>query len=161
MKRRWGLLIILLLALIVLSGCTQRGVSQKTMSSSTAEESLGGQKDIVRITEKMYLTYVNEIYINPKSYLKKTIEIEGMFSFEQYEGKTYNYVYRIGPGCCGNDGAMCGFEFITEETLPKEKDWIKVSGRLEEYEEAGQMYLRLEDCTVTVMEQRGKENILH
>lgn len=156
--------IVFLLGLTLLAGCTGQEKSAKGApseeSSSTKEIPKSGE-EIVEITEKMYLTYINEIYINAKSYLGKTIELEGMFSSEQYAGKTYYYIYRVGPGCCGNDGAMCGFEFVTEETLPKDKDWIKVKGILEEYEEAGQMYLRLKDCTVTVMEQRGKENILH
>lgn len=115
--------------------------------------------DTIQITEKMYLTWINEIYTNPDKYMGKTVDIEGMFAAEAFDGKTFNYVYRVGPGCCGNDGSMCGFEFTTDQPLPKENDWISVKGTLDRYQENGVDYLTLSGCTFEVLEERGKKTI--
>jgi putative membrane protein len=118
-------------------------------------------QEAITITEKMYVSYINDIYTNPEKYLGKRIQIEGMYTLNYYDetDTTYHYVYRVGPGCCGNDGSMCGFEFLTTGDLPVENDWIEVVGTLEQYEENGDVYLTLNDSTVTVKQERGKENV--
>ncbi|MPN42533.1 hypothetical protein SDC9_190090 [bioreactor metagenome] len=68
-------------------------------------------------------------------------------------------MYRTGPGCCGNDGSMCGFEFTYNGTMPKEKDWIQVIGTLHTYEENGQTFLTLDASSVKVMDKRGAETV--
>ena len=74
--------------------------------------------------------------------------------------KQIDFVYRNGPGCCDNDGAMCGFEFEnTNKVTLKDDDWIEVTGVLETYEENGLSFLRLANCTVTVMKKRGNINV--
>ena len=117
--------------------------------------------DIIDITEKMYVTWINEIYVNSDDYLGKTIKIEGMYLSDYIDvtQMTYHFVYRVGPGCCGNDGSMCGFEFVYDGEFPKDNDWIEVIGTLEEYEEDGEEYLRLHADKVTVKEERGNENV--
>lgn len=118
--------------------------------------------EIIDITEKMYVTYINEIYINTEDYLGKTVCIEGMFTSEYYEptDTTYYYVYRVGPGCCGNDGSMCGFEFSWDsaDTLT-DNDWIEVVGILDSYEEDGYTFLTLRAQSVTVKDERGEETV--
>lgn len=142
---------------------TQEEDSKKndTTSEATTEETESESGEVIEITEKMYVSWINEIYTNPTDYLGKQIKIEGMFSGSYYEetGKTYYYVYRVGPGCCGNDGSMCGFELTTSEKLPSENDWIEVVGTLEQYEEDGNYYLNLKDSKITVKTERGKENV--
>lgn len=115
--------------------------------------------DEIDINEKMYVTWINEIYTNTDNYLGKTIRLEGMYTAETVEetNKSYYYVYRQGPGCCGNDGSMCGFEFTFDGTMPKENDWIEVTGVLERYEEDGAEYLSLKASKVEVKSERGKE----
>lgn len=114
---------------------------------------------IIEITEKMYVTYVNEIYTNTEAYEGKTIKLEGMFTsaYDESTKQTYYFVYRTGPGCCNNDGSMCGFEFTTNDVIPVENDWIEVVGSLETYEENGYTYLNLKDAKVTIKEERGQE----
>ncbi|MDO5294197.1 MAG: hypothetical protein Q4F05_15770 [bacterium] len=116
--------------------------------------------DVIEINEKMYVTWVNEIYINPKSYLGKTIHIEGMYKPIKNEtnNDTYHYVYRNGPGCCGTDG-MCGFEILYNGTMPVENDWIDVVGVLEEIVDDGETYLALNVSSLTVKTERGSENV--
>jgi putative membrane protein len=128
--------------------------------SSTQKADSGDE--IIDITEKMYVLYINEIYINAEDYIGKTIRVEGMYTSEYYEptDTTYYYVYRVGPGCCGNDGSMCGFEFSWDgaDTLT-ENDWIEVVGVLDSYEEEGKSFLTLRAQTVTVMDERGAETV--
>jgi len=116
---------------------------------------------LVDITEKMYVTYINEIYTNTKDYIGDTIRLEGMFSAQYYEptDTTYYYVYRVGPGCCGNDGAMCGFEFSYHGEMPEENDWIRVTGTLGTYEEEGITYLTLDAQSVEILDARGAETV--
>jgi putative membrane protein len=116
-----------------------------------------GDGEVIDITEKMYVTYINEIYTNTEDYIGKTIKIEGMFAaqFIEETGNTYYYVYRTGPGCCGNDGSMCGFEFTYGGPMPAENDWIEVVGKLRTYTEGEYTYLTLDAETVTVKSERG------
>ncbi|QOX63873.1 hypothetical protein FRZ06_11280 [Anoxybacterium hadale] len=116
----------------------------------------------VDITEKMYVAYINEIYVNTPDYIGQNIRIQGMFQAytDETTGLTYYYVYRVGPGCCGNDGSMCGFEFTWNGDLPKDNDWIEVIGSLRTYEDDGWSYLTLDASSVTVMKERGAENVL-
>jgi len=114
----------------------------------------------LNITEKMYVTYINEIYTNPDAYLGKRLKIEGMFSAQHIDitNMTYYYVYRQGPGCCGNDGSMCGFEFTTKDgEYPNENDWIEVVGTLDQYDEDGIQYLTIRADSVKVKDERGAE----
>ncbi len=115
--------------------------------------------EILEITEKMYVSYVNEIYTNTAKYEGKKIKLEGMFTstYDESTQQTYYFVYRTGPGCCYNDGSMCGFEFTTSDTIPQENDWIEVIGTLESYEENGYTYLTLRDAEVTIKAERGQE----
>lgn len=113
--------------------------------------------EIIDITEKMYVAYINEIYVNTDDYLGKTLRIEGMYTASDYEGTTYYYVYRVGPGCCGNDGSMCGFEFTYDGEMPKDNDWVRVTGTLESYEEGGFNYLTIKADCVEVLPERGAE----
>lgn len=115
----------------------------------------------VDITEKMYVTFINEIYVNTEDYIGKTIRIEGMYTAytDENNGNTYYYVYRTGPGCCGNDGSMCGFEFTWNGSMPKDNDWIQVVGSLRTYDEDGFTYLTLDAKSVTVMDERGAETV--
>ena len=110
---------------------------------------------------KTYVAWVNEVYNNSADYLGKKITIDGMFKSETYENNPniYYYVYRIGPGCCGNDGTTCGFEFTTQGEYPEQNEWIKVTGTLDSYEEQGQTFLTLKDSEITVMEERGVEQV--
>ena len=115
--------------------------------------------NMIEITEKMYVTYINEIYTNTEAYEGKKIKLEGMFTsaYDESTKQTYYFVYRTGPGCCNNDGSMCGFEFTTKDTIPVENDWIEVVGTLESYEENGYTYLNLKDAQVTIKEEREQE----
>lgn len=131
----------------------------KLSGASDQGETGSPEEKVIDITEKLYVSWINEIYTSTSRYVGRKIKIEGMFFSETVSSKTYYYVYRVGPGCCGNDGDMCGFEFTTDGEYPKENDWIEVIGTLEVYEENGQPYRTLSDSKVTVKQERGLETV--
>ncbi len=135
------------------------GNSQAALGGAQAQEDY--DENLVELTEKLYVTYINEIYTNYPDYIGRTIRLQGMFASEYYQPNdtTYFYVYRIGPGCCGNDGDMCGFEFTWDGQMPADNDWIEVTGTLDEYELDGQTYLTLKAAAVEKQAQRGSEMV--
>ena len=171
MKKLFSLFVIFIL-LIFLCACgadikDEAGGIEKAENGSSnidkAEDksnSIDQTGDVVNITEKMFVTYINEIYVNTQDYIGKTIKIEGMYTAEEYNGNTYCYVYRKGPGCCGNDGSMCGFEFTYNGDMPEDNDWIEVIGTLRTYDEDGRTFLTLDAVKVTVMAKRGAETVV-
>lgn len=118
--------------------------------------------DVVEITETLFVSQLNNIYLNPDEYIGETMKYEGMFA--QYHSDetdmTYYLVYRKSPGCCGTDG-QAGFEVIWPEgshkTYPAENDWCEVVGTLASYDEDGQRYLHIVLASLTVLDKRGAE----
>ncbi|MDR2932018.1 MAG: hypothetical protein LBV27_02820 [Oscillospiraceae bacterium] len=116
--------------------------------------------DVVSINERLFIAQTNDIYINAGDYMGKTIQYEGIFKTDYWAdmGRTFYYVIRYGPGCCGYDGEA-GFEVAWEGDWPKEDDWCEAVGILEEYEENGWPFLRLNLTSLTVLEERGAEYV--
>lgn len=157
-----------LIALMLFSFAACGGSKKEDETTSPAAQA---QADIV-FKEATYVTLINDVYNNPDNYLGKVVQIDGMYTYEDYTsqgGGKYYYVYRQGPGCCGNDGSMCGFEFTSKDGnypdyTPSQGDdnsahpWIKVVGTLEQYYEgeAGPYYT-LSNSTVELMSERGAE----
>lgn len=160
-SKRLSAVILVLSFVFLLCSCGSKP-AEVSPSQAAAKPSAGSYSDEdvdVDITEKMYVTYINEIYTNTPDYLGKVIRIEGMYTRETYDTAYYDYVYRVGPGCCGNDGSMCGFEFIPSDFVPQDNDWIRVTGVLEEYSEGESKYLHLVDTQVEVLDVRGAETV--
>lgn len=118
-------------------------------------------KEVVEIPEKMFVTQMNEIYLNRDEYLGKTIRYEGLYKNNLDEkakdAKVIHYVIRYSPGCCGYDGEA-GFEVQWEGEWPQIDDWVEVEGVLKEKKNShGIKVLYLELSTLTVKEERGLE----
>ena len=152
--------LVLLVLVLSLTACGDPA-PQKQMQPEATPESTNSSDGLVDITEKMYVTYINDIYTNLGDYLGKKIRIQGMFAaqVDDTTQKTYFYVYRVGPGCCGNDGAMCGFEFTLPDAPPNQNDWIEVVGILDSYTEEGTTYPVLRAQSVKVLPTRGSETV--
>ena len=153
MKRLILLIVLLVMPCALLAGC-----------GSGAENSGAAVSFDVEIREKMFVTQMNEIYVNVDDYLGKSIKLEGMFMSTYYEptDSIYCMVMRNGPGCCGTDGVV-GFEVIFDENTtktPKDNDWVEAIGTLEWYEELSQWYLRLNLSSLRVLNTRGAETVL-
>lgn len=104
--------------------------------------------DIV-IQPDTFLKQVDEIAANPSEYVGKTITIQGIYSSMEINGQTIQLVYRIDPGCCGDDGPMHGFAFHGTNETVRSGQWITVSGRLAEDPNRAFGSLVIEDSTVS------------
>ena len=113
---------------------------------------------VIEIKEKMFVAQTNEIYLNCQDYLGKTFSYEGLFLTSDYDDRTYYYVARYGPGCCGYD-ATAGFEVVWDGEFPELEDWVHAVGILEMYEEDGAEYLQLRLNSLEVLDKRGTETV--
>ncbi|MDR2783531.1 MAG: hypothetical protein LBB48_06815 [Treponema sp.] len=122
----------------------------------------GAGTETIEIKEKMFIAQVNDVYLNPEDYFGKTIKLQGLFKSQRYEDKSYYFVIRYGPGCCGNDG-NAGFEvawdgdFTLQPQYPKEDDWVEATGVLKSYEEDDFPYLYIALTNLTLPDTRGAE----
>jgi len=120
---------------------------------------------IIEIKEKMFITQVNDVYLNPKDYLGKTIKLEGIFKNDQsFDGEQYFFVLRYGPGCCGYDG-VAGFEVKWDDSkkhpYPKVDSWVESTGVLKQYDADGyDQYLYLDLISLNVLDKRGAETVV-
>jgi uncharacterized membrane protein YcgQ (UPF0703/DUF1980 family) len=131
------------------------------LMSCNKDEKTGGQRNIVEIGERMFASQVNDVYLNTKDYLGKTIKLEGLFKAGEYEDDYY-YVIRYGPGsCCGVD--LVGFEVCWKanqsKPYPEEDDWVEAIGVLKTFDEGFQSYPYLELASLTVLDKRGAEYV--
>ena len=127
-------------------------------------ESPVSEKEVIEIKEKMFISQVNDVYLNPEDYLGKTIKLEGLFKIEQGYDKSYCFVLRYGPGCCGYDGNV-GFEVSwnkdKEKPYPGEDSWVEATGELKTYEEDGYAeFLYLDLVSLNVLDKRGQEKVM-
>jgi uncharacterized membrane protein YcgQ (UPF0703/DUF1980 family) len=118
--------------------------------------------DTVEIGEKMFISQVNDVYLNADDYLGKTIKLEGIFKQEQGYEKSYCFVLRYGPGCCGADGNV-GFEIAWDngkaQSYPAVDSWVEATGVLKTYEEDFNQYLYLDLFSLNVLSRRGAEMV--
>lgn len=132
-------------------------ISITDTSTNSAIDSV--DNDMVEIKEKLFVTQTLDIYTNTEDYLGKTIKYEGIFDFYTTEdGRTYYYVIRYGPGCCGND-STAGFEVVWDNDYPELNDWVEVIGILESYMENGRPYLRIQVTSLRILDERGAETV--
>ncbi|MCL1964173.1 MAG: hypothetical protein FWF69_03830 [Firmicutes bacterium] len=155
------LLVVMMLGLVMLAGCGSVPASEAEAPKAAA---VATQIPVdLEIKEKMFIAQTNDVYLNTDEYLGKTIQYEGIFDSFYYPptDTTYCRVMRYGPGCCGNDGSA-GFEVSWQGDgiqMPEPNDWVEVIGVLEEYEEEGFTYLRLDVLSLKVLAVRGAETV--
>jgi uncharacterized membrane protein YcgQ (UPF0703/DUF1980 family) len=156
-----GLLLVFKSSLILKIAIIVSSISILFGANSYAQDA---QKNLV-IRENFFVTMINDIYLNPKAYMNSNIEFEGMvnkFTYTPSPGAkpmTKYFVFRYGPGCCGSD-LYAGFEVRGDVPSVKEGDWVKVVGRLEEYTENKEQYLRIYISKMEKMQKRGKETVI-
>ena len=121
---------------------------------------------IVVIRENMFITQINEINLNYRNYLGRTIKLEGIFKHNFWEDNNWFYVIRNAPGCCGDDGQV-GLEvswnadYLNPEAeqrgYPNANEWVEVIGELKSYTFLGTNYIYLALSGINVLETRGAE----
>jgi uncharacterized membrane protein YcgQ (UPF0703/DUF1980 family) len=138
-------------------------VSLCTVSCTNAKKT--SDKALV-ITEKMFVGQVNDVYLNTKVYLGRTIKLEGIFKSEQYSGRLdpFFYVVRYGPGCCGTD-SNAGFEVKWDgnrmKQYPTAESWVEATGVLKIGQDGSAQYLYLDLISLDVLSKRGAEYVIH
>ena len=128
-------------------------------ASTPAPVQASSDGDVMEISEKMFLSQINDIYFNFDLYEDKTIVVEGMYNnFYALDGVTqFPVVYRRGPGCCGNDG-WGGFYLRYEGEAPQTDQWIRVTGKpVMENDDKGYPMLFLHVTSIEPMEEPGAE----
>ena len=157
-KFAWDKFFIIAVIVIIIASL----ISVNIFKKSGNKESRGGQDGIIEIRDRLFIAQINDVYRNRNDYLGKTIKLEGIFKEWQYdeEEKTYNYVLRYGPGCCGDDGNV-GFEVMLAENLeyPEHDSWVEATGELKTYMENSQSILYLDLFSLVVMNTRGMEYV--
>jgi len=147
------------------------GCNKKASSESAETHKNEDSQEIIKIMENVYVDYINDIYLDSSKYVGKTIELEGIFTkLKNEDNKNHLYVYRLTDTVEHNHDddnseheneehkkveAMCGLEFDYDGDLPKENDWIKVVGKLEEQD--GNLVINAD--SVKIMKNRGMEKV--
>ena len=121
---------------------------------------------IIEVSENMFITQIDNINLNYRDYLGKTIKLEGFFMHNYWEGNNWFFVVRNTPDCCG-EGGVTGFEVSwnpdyqgtnREEDLsmwPEKDEWVQAIGTLEHYNFLGdRVFLALSE--LNVLETRGQ-----
>lgn len=127
------------------------------------EIEVDGFKNVIEITEDMFVAQTNNIYYNYFDYENNIIKIKGMFDtiVDEQTGQSNYYVYRYGPGCCGIDGYV-GFGLLMEDMPPFEIDeWVDVYGKIEIKEIDGFSYLFLNVSKIQAADSKGAEYVYH
>ena len=92
-------------------------------SNANAEVKKEAKADILEIKDKMFMTQINDIYINIDEYEDREVKFEGMV----YNYNNNCYVIRRTPGCCGNDGII-GLEVKWDKPYFADNTWVEVEG---------------------------------
>jgi len=111
-------------------------------------------KDIIEITDKLFVEQINDIYLNVKSYEGKTVKLEGLIYTSSNETEIYTFVVRNTPGCCGDDG-LAGLEIIYSDNIPVDNEWVEVIGKIELEEYMGTTLPILRLSSMEVKEEKG------
>lgn len=113
---------------------------------------------VFEIREKMFISQCSDIYLNSDDYKNKTIKLEGIYDeyTDPETNKTYYFIIRRAPGCCGDDGAV-GFEILYDGETPELNDWIEVVGTIEMIERNGSEHVALRLSKLTILDERGAE----
>ena len=128
----------------------------------------GGGRDnsrIIEVRENMFIAQIDEINLNYRDYLGKTIKLEGFFRHNFWEDHHWFYVVRSVTDCCG-DGGVTGFEVTWDPDFngtnhdvdlsiwPERDAWVEAIGELGHYDFFGnKLFLVLSE--LNVLETRG------
>jgi len=138
------------------------GTDTELSEIETAAETGEPDDGIYEITEKMFITQCNDIYLNPDDYIDKIIKIEGLYYHmeDTQEEMTRHFVIRYGPACCVNDSSA-GFEIRYDGEYPEIDDWIVVTGTIKKIQRNGNDFVALNVISLEVSEERGAEQVIN
>ena len=141
--KKAAFVLVLLVLVLFLTGCRNRDSS-----------------GLVEIRDNMYITQIEEINLNYRDYLGRTIKIAGLFRHNFWENNHWFYVVRNVPDCCG-EGGVLGFEVTWDPDFqgtnhdvdlslwPERDTWVEAVGELGHYEFFGnKLFLVLSELNV-------------
>ena len=141
--------VLALFLLIFLMGCTDK------------------ETGILEVRENMFLTQIDNIYLNYRDYLGRTIKLEGFFMHDSWGDDNWFLVVRGIPDCCG-EGAYTGFEVSWDPDYrgihqnpdisrwPETGEWVEAIGVLGHYNYMGdRLFLALTE--LNILETRGQD----
>ena len=136
--------IIVLAIFLFITGCTRSGTDENS---------------VIEIRERMFMTQIQDIYLNANDFLGRTIQLEGIFLGMIWDGASYNYVVRgFSDGCCGGN---VGFEVLWPQgrpnQFPENNSWVEAKGVLKLFQGDSSRNLYLELISLNVLETRGAE----
>ena len=137
-----------LVGVVVFQNSSVASDATKNESSSKANEK---EDDVIEIKDKMFMTQVNDIYINMKNYKGKKIKLEGFI----YKIQDFDFIMRRTPGCCGNDGII-GLEIKWNGEIPNADAWVSAQGVLEILDEG---YGEQPVLNLTFLEEKQERGI--
>ena len=159
-----ALLAMLLATVILLSACSASADMLPPDADPSIDFAAETNGPVVEIKEKFFIAQLNDIYQNKNRYLGKTIKLEGMFTYNQEEEEQYRIyaVYRLGPGCCRDDGQALievAWPEGTDTLYPKHEAWVEAVGVLEEYQEGVSTFIRIRLLSLEEKQERGAEYV--
>jgi len=153
-----NIIIISLLSLCLLTGCSTANSKATAPNNEQSSEGAVSDADIIEVSDKMFLTQVNNIYINREDYIGKTIRYEGIFKVQSPSDNQPPsfYALRYGPGCCGDDGNI-GFEVLWDGETIEDDAWVEIVGKLQLIGSGATERLIVNASSLTVLPVRGEE----
>lgn len=137
MKNKKITMIIVLIVFIIAIGAGIKNVSDRSKENANSKGSAIAQQtssgEVIEITDNYFIEQTNDVYLNLKDYLGKTIKMEGLiYTYPDGQGNTYYAVVRNTPGCCGNDG-LAGIDIKYDGEYPEVNTWVQITGIVESY----------------------------
>lgn len=135
MKNNKVIMVILLIVFLIFIGVAIKYINNKSNANAVATKDTAttNSSEVIEITDNYFIEQTNDVYLNLKDYLGKTIKMEGLiYTYPDGQGNTYYAVVRNTPGCCGNDG-LAGIDIKYDGEYPKTNTWVKITGIVESY----------------------------
>jgi len=144
---RNGIITVIIIICIFFNGCVKTNDDAK----------------VIEIGERMFVTQINDIYLNAREYLGKPVKLEGIFKIDHSNEEPFFYVIRyFYDECCGIDN-MAGFEVrglgLSDGIFPDDDSWVEAFGILRELTAERQKTLYIELSSLNVLAVRGNEHV--
>ena len=140
--------LLLSLLLLSLSACGGKVVSSGTTDAVPAVQSSDVDVDLTVMSSTMVFSEVQNMMLDPKSYLDKKVRMSGSFSVAEYgENRYFACIIADATACCAQ-----GIEFVWAgdhsypADYPEPDTEITVTGIFTTYMEGQQTYCQLKDA---------------
>ena len=158
MKKATSIILITVM-LFMFASCGNKAniIDKAKKDKETTSEPL---ENVFSIREQTFVATVDSIYRDTEYYQTSYDYIKYVgFVLTQADpndkSKSYTWVCRYGPGCCGS-GTTPGFLVVYDGELPKEKTWVEVTGKIKTAAKGDPIYEYLYDLLGTLYTEDEK-----